>query len=155
MYKVWSIKVPPSELNLNCFTDCIVFMSTKKSPQFIVIDDEPVNNLICRKVIELADPDAVVYTFTNPDEGVAFIKSLQPGTGPYLLLLDINMPVMSGWELLDAVAEPLSHIQITTYVLSSSIAACDMEQAAAHPQVKDYILKPLSVPAIKTLLTLF
>jgi CheY-like chemotaxis protein len=127
-------------------------MSAKRIPQFIVIDDEPVNNLICRKVIQLAEPDAAVYTFTNPEEGVAFIKSLQPGTGPYLLLLDINMPVMSGWELLDAVAEPLSRIPITTYVLSSSIAACDMEQAEAHPQVKDYILKPLSVPAIKALL---
>ncbi len=127
-------------------------MPTKRIPEFIVIDDEPVNNLICRKVIQLAEPDAVVYTFTNPDEGVAFIASLPPGSGPYLLLLDINMPVMSGWELLDAVVEPLSRIPITTYVLSSSIAACDMEQAAAHPHVKDYILKPLSVPAIKALL---
>ncbi len=113
-------------------------------PHFIVIDDDPVNNMICLKIIQLVVPGVVVQAFTHPEKGMEYILSI--GTKKAILFLDINMPELTGWEVLDRMNDfpDMVKAHLTTFILSSSVASDDLEKANQAPLVAGYIVKPLS-----------
>ena len=122
-----------------------------KPLRYIVIDDDPHNNLSCTIAIKAAIGTASVHCFTVPEEGLDYIENEYTRTKiaiPTILFLDINMPSMTGWEVLERFKEfavPVKE-QITIYILSSSVSPIDMELAHASPFVADYIIKPLTKP---------
>lgn len=129
----------------------------KSANRFIVVDDDPLNNLICKHIILKFDQDAQIKLFTQPEKALEAIKetfSVGTDNNGSILLLDINMPVMNGWEFLE-VFETFAkkiHQQITIYILSSSIDHGDMEKADQNPYVKGYYQKPLSFDTIRRML---
>ena len=114
---------------------------------FIVIDDDPINNNICKKYVELSFSDMPVQTFTHPRAAVEHIRSAYtlPAAKQTVILLDINMPVLTGWEVMEELSDLPDEVkaQFIIYILSSSIAAEDKERAAANAQIKGFIEKPL------------
>jgi len=123
-------------------------MIHEKMNDFIVIDDDPINNMICFKIIELTIPGCDVRTFTNPEKGLDHIRRNYPtknekGT---ILFLDINMPGITGWNVLEKIETfaAAAKDMISIYMLSSSVDLSDKEKADNHPMVNGYITKPLS-----------
>jgi len=115
---------------------------------FIVIDDDRINNMICSKMIGIAVPDSETQTFILPEEGLKYLQSYHNVTSQpnAVLFLDINMPLLSGWDVLEKM-EDLPENQknsIDVYMLSSSVDHLDREKADNHPLVKGYISKPLT-----------
>jgi len=66
---------------------------------YIIVDDDPFNNMLCRMIIEDALGEAEIKEFTSPEAGLLFIK--ETVKSPTILFLDINMPTMTGWEFLE------------------------------------------------------
>ncbi len=66
------------------------------------------------------------------------------GDDAYLILLDINMPIMNGWELLDALQKETLKNQIFVVMVSSSIDQHDLDKASNYEQVISYVSKPLT-----------
>jgi CheY-like chemotaxis protein len=70
---------------------------------------------------------------------------------PDYILLDINMPIMNGWDFLDEYKrlsiDPLGKTKI--YIISSSVFSNDINKAKSYNLVKSFISKPLSVEKIK------
>lgn len=131
-------------------------MKKKEIPNFIVIDDDRINNTICRKIILSVAPDADIQTFFDPNAGLVYIQSAY---GTYdaknvILLLDINMPTLFGWEVLEefkSFSEVVrQHFKI--FMLSSSVNPQDKERAAVNPLVSGYIEKPLTLLKVQALL---
>ncbi|MCE6989677.1 response regulator [Dyadobacter sp. CY323] len=125
----------------------------KIPPQFIVVDDDPINNLVCKYNIASLAPAAHIQLFTDPENALAWIReeySQKPDSPETVLFLDINMPVMNGWEFLDEFSSlPDSvHTQISIFILSSSIDPEDKQNAENHPLVRGYYSKPLSKETI-------
>lgn len=120
--------------------------------RFIVIDDDPINNLLCTKNIKKSVQDADVITFTEAEIGLNYIKSNfnLPNTDNAILFLDINMPTMSGWEFMEEFHHVNSEIKghLFIYILSSSVSETDKQKAKVDPDVIDYIEKPLLVDVL-------
>lgn len=121
-------------------------------PTFLAIDDDYLNNKICQILITKAVINADVKTFTVPEDGLKFIASGYDGSSPKLtiLLLDINMPTMTGWEFLAEFEkfDPIIKNCFKIYILSSSIDERDMERAKLNKNVVGYIQKPLRTDKI-------
>jgi two-component system, chemotaxis family, chemotaxis protein CheY len=131
-----------------------------KDPKyFIVIDDDAINNKICRTVIEKIYVDADVNTFTDPILGFEYIVSeysKKENENNAILFLDINMPVMDAWEFLtlfDRLDDEVRN-KITIFMLSSSVNKSDMERAMSNRNVSYYLIKPLTKESIKLITNL-
>lgn len=119
---------------------------------YIIVDDDPINNFITQRIILKANPDADVVTFTEPEEGLEYVLSLfaKPNDGKAILLLDINMPAMTGWQFMEHLEREGKVVgeQLLIYILSSSIDAADREKAKVNSYIRDYIMKPLTAEVV-------
>ena len=123
--------------------------------RFIIVDNDPVNNLLCTLTIKDVAKQAEIKTFDFP------VKAFEYLTAEYLntknltvLLLDINMPIWSGWDFLDNFENLEDEIkrQIKIYIISSSIDISDKHRARENKNVVDYIEKPLSEKTVSSML---
>jgi CheY-like chemotaxis protein len=119
-----------------------------------LIDDDPITNLINTKII-LRNLSTEIKTFLNAEMALAALKQLSAGDNyPHIIFLDINMPIMDGWDFLDEYEKlPAQQLQnCRLYLLSSSINKSDKDKAKSFPSVKDFITKPLTPDMLTSLL---
>lgn len=114
----------------------------------LLIDDDKINNFLNRSIIEKhCGNECVVSEFINPEEAFYFLKSCALGDGtdtPDIIFLDINMPEMSGFELLEKMkSEGVCLSPTKIYILSSSLDPNDIEKSRGYDSVTDFISKPL------------
>ncbi|MEG9328449.1 response regulator [Salinimicrobium catena] len=118
---------------------------------FILIDDDPIANLIHRKIIETtcAEFKTEIVTFQSAAEALDFIAGCRDcgRNDRFIILLDINMPGIDGWEFLDRLGCD-EQTWKNVFILSSSVAQFDIVRANDYASVKGYITKPLSVPSV-------
>ncbi|MFD1257925.1 response regulator [Mucilaginibacter terrae] len=131
-------------------------MSDSKPISILLVDDDEINNFISIKLIK----KALIYTeITACLDGSYAINQLlelqkkDSNSLPDYILLDINMPIMNGWEFLDEYKrlniDPLGKCKI--FIISSSVFSNDINKAKSYDLVKDFISKPLNVDKIKEL----
>ena len=129
----------------------------RKIRHFIVIDDDSTNNLICDFTIKRFDREANVRLFEKPEKALELIRQeygdLAAEKKPTILFLDINMPSMTGWEVLEVLKSFEEGIrdQFLIYMLSSSIEDLS-EEAGQFPFVAGFISKPLKVEKLQDLM---
>lgn len=71
---------------------------------------------------------------------------------PDVILLDLNMPIMDGWQFLDELVKIPNAERIPIYIVSSSVDRRDIDKAKTYKIVNNYIIKPFSVAKIKDLI---
>lgn len=128
-------------------------MKNQLIPDFIIVDDDELNNLICKKAILSILPHAHIRAFTLPEEALTYLKTAYPGPSPakVVLFLDINMSTISGWDFLkifdgyDISVKEFLHI----YMLSSSVNPMDKVRAANNKSLWNYIEKPLTRQVVR------
>jgi len=102
-------------------------------------------------IIKKKLPEADVIIFNIPEHGLSYIRNDHINHfGSTILLLDINMPGIDGWEFLEQYEMFINKINppITIYLLSSSVNKCDRDRAKAKQYVQGFISKPLSTDSI-------
>jgi CheY-like chemotaxis protein len=123
----------------------------------LIIDDDPVNNFICREIIRMTAPELEVKDFTKPETALQHIEKKCLGlekNARTVLLLDLNMNVMTGWEFLtefEKYEDRITH-RFDVFILSSSLDESDRQQAKEIPVVKGFITKPLQVSLVEEIL---
>lgn len=128
---------------------------TKENLQILIIDDDEINNFIAAKLIDKIPPKAVVNTCLNGQIGLDFVKSKLQNQEevPDIIFLDINMPIMNGWEFLEEFEKIKDQInkKISINMLSSSVYNDDINKAETFNTVNKFISKPLTVDKIQDL----
>ncbi|WP_149277764.1 response regulator [Pareuzebyella sediminis] len=112
-----------------------------------LIDDEHTTNFLHKVLLKKSGLEADVKTYMNPELAlVQLTKDLLAIRGKILVLLDINMPEMTGFEFLRS-AGKLLHAKgkIEVLMVTSSIDPMDRERAYRDPLVLGYFEKPLKV----------
>lgn len=119
---------------------------------FIIIDDGRISALITEITIKDIFNTAITTTFINPLEGVEYIKN-EFALNPIhtALFLDLNMPMVSGWdvlEMLDLLPQTITGFLII-FLLSSSIDPLDKIKAKNNTSVSEYLDKPISIHTLQ------
>lgn len=113
-----------------------------------VVDDDPIYQIIVNKIIKKSELFFNVSSFKNGKEAIDSLKNALDKNDvlPNIILLDINMPIMDGWEFMDEMVLLKSQINepINIYIVSSSIASEDKGKAKDYPQIVAYLSKPIS-----------
>ena len=117
------------------------------------IDDDPIALMLNKIALKKCENTLEVIDCEDGSLALDFIKNNSQNKEVYILLLDINMPKMNAWQLLDTlVKEKLNH-QVKTSIVSSSIDKIDRERAFSYPCVLDYMVKPINATDMKQFLS--
>lgn len=126
-----------------------------ESLHILIIDDDEINNFIAAKLIDKIPPRAKVSTCVNGQEGINYVKEKLNNQNefPDIIFLDINMPLMNGWEFLEEYETIKNDIKkkVTINMLSSSVYNDDITKAETFTTVNKFISKPLTVDKIRDL----
>ena len=130
--------------------------------QILCVDDDLITLMLCKKVIIKASFSNEIITSQNGEEALHYFNTLKHTNSenqlkkhPQLIFLDLNMPVMGGWEFLDHFnGEAFSEFKnIKIIVLSSTINPEDLEKSKNYPMVIDFLSKPITVAMLEYLKT--
>lgn len=124
-----------------------------------IVDDDLIFQFIAERLIESINSEHQTIIFSDGKEAIDFIDSNRNeiDTLPDIIFLDINMPVMNGWQFLNKYIEIKSEIkkEITIYIVSSSKNPDDFIKAENINEVTDYIVKPINREKYSSILDSF
>lgn len=111
-----------------------------------IIDDDHMYTYLLSRQIGLTGYKEAISIFKHGMEALSHLSAIKSSTEllPDLILLDLNMPVMDGWQFLDAYSRLNLVKDISIYILSSSIDTADHQRAAQYKVVKSFLTKPIT-----------
>ena len=113
-----------------------------------IIDDDEIYQLVMKRTIEQSGMVKSVLQFYDGEEAIYYFKEQHKSTGvlPELILLDLNMPYMNGWQFLDEFVKIKfkEEYKLTIFIVTSSSTAEEIDRAKQYSIVSGYHIKPIS-----------
>ena len=120
-----------------------------KKKNIWVVDDDNIYQIIIKKLIERSEMFSEISSFKNGKDAIDELYNNTKNIGgiPDIILLDINMPIMDGWEFMDelGVIKPKINAEIMVYIVSSSIAIEDKNKSKNYENILGYLSKPVTI----------
>lgn len=118
--------------------------------EVLIVDDDPTVLFLHAVAVKKSGLSLSPVTLEG---GKALIDLLDTATttAHYLVLLDINMPDMKGWEVMDVIQRKSYAQRVSFVIVSSSVDRADHERAKTYRDVIDFIEKPLSRDALEAI----
>ena len=134
----------------------MVNKQTSSRTTVLIIDDNETDGWIAGRIIKKYDERVDIMVFNHAADALHFLRGEADPSGDtaYVILLDIYMPQMDGWQFLDEFLYLPEATQAVTrlYMHTSSISPSDQRRASAFSQVQHYVSKPLVGGDLKLLL---
>lgn len=120
----------------------------------LLIEDNDIDVELVKRITQRLGLDLPIIRARNGLEALDILKQQDEDllNKPYVILLDINMPLMSGFELLEHLSEHGPDVEMPIYILSTSDAQTDKNKAQGF-SVTGYLVKPLSKTSLTMVLT--
>lgn len=113
-----------------------------------VIDDDDIYQYLLRKELKSTKIVNKILVFSDGAKAMEYLLKMKdhPEELPDVVFLDVNMPVMNGWQFLDEFIQlrPRLTKKIVVLIVSSSFDRQDIERAEKYSEVSDYIIKPVT-----------
>lgn len=124
-----------------------------------LVDDDSTYTYSAKKILKDSPVFKKNIIFNDALEALDHFKSVANDTSqiPDVLFLDINMPIMDGWEFLEEFAKlkPSLKKSVTIYMVSTSIDPIDIERAKTLSDVAQYIVKPINIEQFEKIFKFF
>ena len=122
-----------------------------------VIDDDPIFVFGAKRLMKEAGFCNSILVYNNGQEGLEQLKILMNSPNleeiPDIIFLDLNMPVMDGWEFLDRFTKINPPKSIVIYIVTSSISSYDKQRAEEYASaIKQYVIKPITPTKLKEII---
>lgn len=114
--------------------------------KIVFVDDDKIQHMINRKNLLRIKPDIELFFFENPFSALDWMENNEAD----LLILDVNMPEMRGWDFLDELNQKGKFIEVK--MLTSSMDPEDIEISMHYNQVSGFLIKPLKNEAMAEIL---
>jgi len=125
------------------------------NPEVLIVDDDRIFVAIQQRMVVMSGLHDNPLVFTNGKDALDFLETSVNEDSFFLVLLDINMPIMNGWEFLDTISATFSIDRVRVVVVSSSINVADKEKANQYRHVISYLEKPIKPENLTALKTIF
>ncbi len=113
-----------------------------------LVDDDPINNLINKRLLGKYGILENVHEFLEAEDAFTELCKL-PKDYKVVIFLDLNMPVLNGWEFLDKYILNCKDRNDKIIILSSSIDYLDRQKAKMYKVVSEFLEKPLTMDKIR------
>jgi CheY-like chemotaxis protein len=104
--------------------------------------------MLLKRIVQKSGFHDAPHFFNSAEKALSCISELEE-TKPILVFLDINMPIMDGWELLEILHQGNIKTEIDVIMVTSSIDLSDKVKAFTYPKVIDFVVKPFNIEEIK------
>lgn len=123
----------------------------KKIDLACIIDDDPIFVFGAKKIMQFSDFCNSFMVYHNGEEAIDGLRPiiLANEKMPDIILLDLNMPIMDGWQFLDEFTQIPTEKEILIYIVTSSIDPADVNRAKAYNRVSNYLVKPISIEDLR------
>ncbi|MCG2418831.1 response regulator [Aequorivita sp. F47161] len=122
-----------------------------------IIDDDSIYQYAVTATIKAYKLADQVLVFSDGEEALDFIRDNIDSSEnlPDVILLDLNMPVMDGFQFMDEykLIKPKVGKKISVYMVSSSVDPQDVEKAKQISEISDYIIKPIKPKELASILS--
>ncbi|CAN5755991.1 response regulator [soil metagenome] len=114
------------------------------SVKILIVDDDKAVQFFHKITVTESKLSNEPLAFVDGQQALNYLDLNFKESDYYLVLLDINMPVMDGWEFLRIVSEKPYAEHVFLAMVTSSVDKADKEKAIAYSQVIDFVEKPIS-----------
>jgi two-component system nitrate/nitrite response regulator NarL len=128
-------------------------VAVKSFQTVFLVDDNEVDLFVQKRFIEMKQFAGNIVTFSSPSKALEVLTS-NPGHIPGILFLDLNMPMLNGFEFLERVRESSQELfnRLRVVVLTSSNSQMDRDRAFSFSNVIEFMPKPLTAQGLDELL---
>ena len=112
--------------------------------QLLLIEDDPIFTFLLEKGIKHAELKGEIISFSNGKPAIEYLTEGYSESNNYIIFLDLNMPVMNGWEFMDQLETFAKTENCMVFVLTSSAYRNDIERLKKKPLVADFVTKPIT-----------
>ncbi len=112
-----------------------------------IIDDDQLSIFLTQSMLELENVTQSIHTFQSASDALDALHACSENTMPDVVFLDLNMPIMDGWNFLTAIAplkQRIGEDKCCIYILTSSLDVADITRSKEYPFVSGFLHKPLS-----------
>jgi|RhiMethySRZTD1v2_1073278.scaffolds.fasta_scaffold14555_3 CheY-like chemotaxis protein len=133
-------------------------MSTK-IPNLWIIDDDPMSSFYIKRLAELGELAHIITIYNTAQGAINYLLHHRKTVEhlPDIILLDIYMPEIDGWEFLNQLKQIEDQLmkKAAIYIISSSNHPRDLSRAETIPDVRSYFQKPVTLEVLKEMVAAF
>jgi CheY-like chemotaxis protein len=118
-------------------------------PHLLLVEDDPIFTYLLEKAIQSVELPGEISAFSNGLKAIDYLKKEYHKDKQYVIFLDLNMPVMNGWQFMEKIETIAAVSNVIVFIVTSSNYQKDIDLLMENLFVADFITKPINESIMK------